>query len=94
MGNPKCVEGEGVIIGFDGCEGSTLAHKTQEEMSCLMSFDIPGQKYSAFANMVVLVMPEWLACSRRSTGLTANRGSTIRRAVSYTHLTLPTTPYV
>ena len=84
MGNLKCEEGEGVDIGLNGWEGNTLVHSMQHDTNCLISLDMPGQKYSPLARLVVFVIPEWLECNKCSTGFTAGNGKTIRRESSNT----------
>ena len=68
-----------MIIGLAGCEGNTLMHAGQEEMSCLMSFVIPGHKYRLRASTVVFVIPEWLSWRSFKTGFMAGTGNTIQR---------------
>ena len=45
IGGPRCEEGGRVDLGFFGREGAFNEQGRQAEAICLMSLNIPGQKY-------------------------------------------------
>ena len=53
----------------------------QAESICLISLNIPCQKYIEQHSSYVLEIPEWVVCAKTSMFLTAAMGNTMRLAL-------------